>query len=153
MKVIDCARVASVSADTVRHYAALGLIKATARTDSGYQVFSPNTIDRIRFIRTAAGLGFRLNDVAELLHMRKRGQLPCPEARAILARRLSEKQHQLEGELNLFNHMKQALDAWQQMQDGVPAGHQVCGLIEGLPPHRAAKVAAGTNAHVAEVTS
>jgi DNA-binding transcriptional MerR regulator len=132
MQVIECARAAGVSPDTVRHYARLGLIRAERRTDSGYRQFSPKMVARIGFIRSAVGLGFKLSDVADLLAMSKRGQLPCPKARAILADRLHEKQHQVERELALFRRMRQALEAWEAMPDGVPEGHHVCGLIEGL---------------------
>lgn len=134
MQVAECARAASVSPDTVRHYARLGLIKAESRTESGYQQFSPRTVARIRFIRSAVGLGFKLGDVAELLGMSEQGHLPCPKARAILADRLNEKQYQVEREMALFRRMRQALKAWETMPDGVPEGYQVCGLIEGLPP-------------------
>lgn len=132
MQVIECARAAGVSADTVRHYARLGLIKADRRTDSGYQQFTPATVARVGFIRSAVGLGFKLTDVADLLAMSEQGHLPCPKARTILAARLHEKQRQVEREMALFRRMKHALRAWAAMPDGVPEGHHVCGLIEGL---------------------
>lgn len=133
MQVIECARAAGVSPDTVRHYARLGLIKAERRSESGYHQFSASTVARVRFIRSAVGLGFKLVDVAELLGMSEQGELPCPKAREILVNRLHEKQHQVEHEMALFQRMKQTLKAWEGMPDGVPEGHHVCGLIEGLP--------------------
>ncbi len=51
MQVIECARAAGVSPDTVRHYARLGLIKAERRSESGYHQFSASTVARVRFIR------------------------------------------------------------------------------------------------------
>lgn len=133
MQVIECARAAGVSPDTVRHYARLGLIKSERRTAAGYQQFSGHTVARVRFIRSAVGLGFKLSDVGELLGMSEQGRLPCPRARAILSDRLYEKQDQVEREIALFRRMRQALKAWKGMPDGVPEGHHVCGLIEGLP--------------------
>lgn len=134
MQVIECARAAAVSPDTVRHYARLGLIKAERKTEGGYRQFSERTVARVRFIRSAVGLGFKLSDIGALLGMSEQGHLPCPKARAILADRLREKQHQIEREMALFRRMKQALAAWEAMPDGVPEGHHVCGLIEGLAP-------------------
>ena len=133
MQVIECARAAGVSPDAVRHYARLGLIRSERRTDAGYRQFSERTVAHVRFIRTAVGLGFRLSDVGELLAMSEQGRLPCPKARVILAGRLHEKQHQVEREMALLRRMRQALKAWESMPDGVPEGHHVCGLIEGLP--------------------
>lgn len=132
MQVIDCARAAGVTADTVRHYARLGLIKAESRTEGGYQNFSQQTVARVRFIRTAVALGFKLGDIAELLQMSDRGHLPCPKAREILAERLPVKEREVEEQLELLGRMKNALLAWQHMPDGVPNGTQVCGLIEGV---------------------
>lgn len=132
MQVIECARAAGVSPDTVRHYTRLGLIKAESRSNSGYQQFSFSTVARVRFIRSAVGLGFKLSDVADLLGMSAQGRLPCPKAREILSERLRDKQCQVEQELALFFRMKQALKHWETMPDGVPEGHHVCGLIEGL---------------------
>lgn len=132
MRVIELARSAGVSPDTVRHYARLGLLKADRRADNGYQEFSNRTIMRVQFIRSAVGLGFKLADVAELLGMSEKGTLPCPRARELLVVRLDEKQHQIAREMALFRNMKQALKFWESMPDGVPDGHLVCGLIEGL---------------------
>lgn len=132
MQVIECARTAAVSPDTVRHYLRLGLIKAERRTGGGYRQFSERTVARVRFIRGAVGLGFKLSDIGELLGMSEQGHLPCPKARAILADRLREKQRQIEMEMALFRRMKLALKAWEAMPDGVPEGHHVCGLIEGM---------------------
>lgn len=133
MQVAQFAQVAGVSPDTVRHYARLGLICAERRTESGYQQFSQRTVARVRFIRSAVGLGFKLSDVAELLGMSERGQLPCPRARVILGDRLKERQFQVEREMALFSRMQQALKAWKALPDGIPEGHHVCGLIEGFP--------------------
>ncbi|MDP1690840.1 MAG: MerR family DNA-binding transcriptional regulator [Burkholderiaceae bacterium] len=144
MRVTESARAAGVSPDTVRYYARLGLIKAERRTDSGYRQFSARMVARVRFIRSAVGLGFKLGDVAELLGMSEQGRLPCPRARAILADRLHEKQDQVAHQMALFRRMKQALKAWETMPDGVPEGHHVCGLIESQPhPGGTAREAGG----------
>lgn len=143
MQVIECARAAGVSTDTVRHYLRLGLIKAESRTDAGYRQFSERTVALVRFIRSAVGLGFKLSDVAELIAMSEKKRLPCPRARSILSERLGEKQHQVESEIALYRRMRHALKAWQEMPDGVPDGNLVCGLIEGVSPvvHRKRKAA------------
>ncbi len=132
MRVNELAQAADVSTDTIRHYLRIGLIKAEQRLENGYQQFSNRTVKRIQFIRSAVGLGFKLTDVADLLRMSERGNLPCPRARVILAERLQETQQQIERQMALLKRMKQALTAWQSMPDGVPEGHQVCGLIEGV---------------------
>ena len=140
MQLSELARVAGVTADTVRHYLRIGLIEPDGRTDSGYRSFTDQTVARLRFIRSAGGLGFTLSDIAEMLHMSEQGKLPCPRARVLLVERIAEHRQQLDAMTALYKRMQQALREWQVMSDGVPDGFVVCGLIEGvgsrLPPVR-----------------
>lgn len=131
MKLIECARAARVSADTLRHYLRVGLVNPDGRTESGYRTFSPSAVQRIRFIRSALSLGFSLKDVAELIAMSDQGELPCPRARALLEEHLEREREQLEATARLYRRMGQAVREWRLKPDGVPDGHSVCGLIEG----------------------
>lgn len=132
MQLIDCARQAGVSADTLRHYLRVGLVAPDGRTASGYRTFSQGSVARVRFIRGALALGFSLKDAAELVEMAQRGELPCPRARTLLDQRLAQRARQLEEALFLQRRMEHALADWKQRPDGVPDGHSVCGLIEGF---------------------
>lgn len=60
---------AGVKNDTVRYYEDRGLIEEPPRTDSGYRQFSPNTVQRINFIKRAQKLGFTLAEIKELLEL------------------------------------------------------------------------------------
>ena len=146
MQLSECARKAGVTADTVRYYLRIGLIKPEDRTESGYRSFTERTVARLRFIRSAGGLGFTLNDIAEMLHMSEQGKLPCPRARVLLVERIAQRRQQLDSMTALYKRMQHALREWQLMSDGVPDGHVVCGLIEGvdsrLPPARVPRAAA-----------
>ena len=146
MQLNECARMAGITADTLRHYLRLGLIEPQARTANGYRRFGEDALARVRFIRSAVGLGFKLGDIAELLRMSEQGQLPCPRARELLNERIAQHRQELDAMTELYLRMQGALHEWQQMPDGVPDGHRVCGLIEGVaalvPPDRARRAAA-----------
>lgn len=60
---------AGVGIDTVRFYERQGLLPEAQRTESGYRLYSPGDIDRLRFIRRAKTLGFSLEEIAELLDL------------------------------------------------------------------------------------
>lgn len=135
MQLIQCASEAGVTSDTLRHYLRVGLIQPEGRKPSGYRWFSKSTVARVRFIRAAVGLGFTLSDVQELLRMSDKGDLPCPKARQMLAQHIGEQQERLDAMASLYRRMKRALSEWQDMPDGVPDGHWVCGLIEGTVEH------------------
>jgi DNA-binding transcriptional MerR regulator len=132
MRLIDCARQAGVSADTLRHYLRVGLMEADGRCENGYRTFSQRSVARLHFIRSALALGFTLRDAGELVEMGQRGELPCPRARALLDQRLAAQGRQLDDALRLHRRMRQAVADWKTRPDGVPDGHSVCGLIEGF---------------------
>jgi DNA-binding transcriptional MerR regulator len=132
MRLIDCARRAGVTTDTLRHYLRVGLVEADGRAGNGYRTFSELSVARVRFIRSALALGLTLKDAAELVEMGQRGDLPCPRARALLDQRLAEQGRRLDEALELHRRMQRAVADWKKRPDGVPDGHSVCGLIEGF---------------------
>lgn len=132
MRLIDCARQAGVTTDTLRHYLRVGLVEVEDRTDNGYRTFSERSVARVRFIRGALALGFTLKDAGELIEMGQRGELPCSRARTLLDQRLAEQGRQLDDIVRLHRGMQRAVADWKRRPDGVPDGHSVCGLIEGF---------------------
>ena len=63
------ARASGVSAKMVRHYEALGLLGAVARTDAGYRQYTPADVHTLRFIKRARDLGFSMAEIAELVSL------------------------------------------------------------------------------------
>jgi DNA-binding transcriptional MerR regulator len=63
------ARAAEVGIDTVRFYERAGLLPPAPRTASGYRLYGPADVERLRFIRRAKELGFSLEEIAELLRL------------------------------------------------------------------------------------
>ncbi len=131
MRLIECARRAGVTADTLRHYLRIGLVEADSRADNGYRTFSERTVARVRFVRSAMSLGFALKDAAELVEMSRRGTSPCPRARELLDERLEDQERHLHEAEHLLRRMKHAVSDWRRRPNGVPDGHSICVLIEG----------------------
>jgi Cu(I)-responsive transcriptional regulator len=69
MNIGDVARQSGLSAKMIRHYEAIGLLPAAARTESGYRVFTPSDLHTLRFIQRARSLGFSLSEVMELVSL------------------------------------------------------------------------------------
>lgn len=63
------AELSGVSIDTVRYYEREGLLPKPARRPSGYREYGPDDVERLRFVRRAKELGFRLDEIAELLSL------------------------------------------------------------------------------------
>lgn len=64
------AEACDVKIDTLRYYERVGLVEPEERTDSGYRVYHPESIRRVKFIKKAQGLGFTLDEIRALLEMR-----------------------------------------------------------------------------------
>ena len=133
MKVSDIARKAEVTAETVRHYVREGLLTPERHPDNGYQLFSQQDVQRLRFIQRARKLGFSVAEVRDILAHADHGDSPCPLVRDLLAHRLPQVRAQINELQALAARMENALESWQHMPDAAPDGHSLCRLIDSFP--------------------
>ncbi len=67
------AAAAGIGNEKLRFYEREGLVAEPPRTESGYRLYPPQTIDRLRFILRAKALGFSLAEIRELLSLQDGG--------------------------------------------------------------------------------
>ena len=67
MKIGELAKRSGVGIDTVRVYERQGLLPKARRLASGYRVYDPGDVKRLRFVRRAKALGFTLEEIRDLL--------------------------------------------------------------------------------------
>ncbi len=130
MKVVELARAAGATPDTVRHYLRIGLLQPERDAANGYHRFGERDLVRLRFIQSAKQLGFQLDEIAQILSMSDHGRTPCPLVRSIVERRIVETRRRLADMRALQSRLEHALDLWSGMPDGDPDGQAVCRLIE-----------------------
>jgi len=75
------AKHSGIGIETVRFYERKGLVEEPPRTDSGYRQYPEDVVARIRFIRRAKELGFKLKEIAELLSLRVDPDTTCVDVR------------------------------------------------------------------------
>ncbi|MFQ5846942.1 MAG: heavy metal-responsive transcriptional regulator [Candidatus Methylomirabilales bacterium] len=73
---------------TIRYYESLGLLPPPLRSESRYRLYTPQTLELLRFIQKAKTLGFTLTEIREIIALRQRGDLPCPHVHALLTERV-----------------------------------------------------------------
>ncbi|MBN4077724.1 MerR family transcriptional regulator [Nitrospina gracilis] len=58
----------NVKNDTIRYYERYGLIQPIGRTNAGYRLYDKKSIRKLKFIKNAQSLGFKLEEVKKLLY-------------------------------------------------------------------------------------
>ncbi len=94
-----------VHLETIRFYERQKLLPKAPRTSSGYRIFAPETVQRVRFIKRAQALGFTLKEIGELLDLRVSSGTTC----ATVRRHAEAKVADIDEKIRQLKKMKQAL--------------------------------------------
>lgn len=62
----ELARLTGTSVEALRYYERRGLVSPSFRAASGYRYYAPAAVSRVKAIRWAQGLGFRLDEIREM---------------------------------------------------------------------------------------
>ncbi len=117
------AREAGVHVETVRYYQRVGLIDEPPRPPDGYRIYPVETVDRIRFIKRAQSLGFRLQEITELLEL---GDGHCADVRSRAEQKLATIERQIADLAALRDTLSRLVQACGE--DSQPE----CPIIESL---------------------
>ncbi|MCY9657126.1 MerR family transcriptional regulator [Paenibacillus chondroitinus] len=108
LTVGQIAKEAGVNIETIRYYERRGLLPEPPRTNSGYRMFSLETVHDVRFIKRAQELGFTLEEIKRLLSIyRKDDYFPIEEMRQFA----TEKIGKIEEKIDQLNNFKSILEA------------------------------------------
>ena len=130
---------------TIRYYETLGLLSPPVRSESRYRLYTPQTVELLRFIKKAKTLGFTLTEIREIIALRQRGDLPCPHVHALLTERVQTLSRQIR-DLTLLRDELKALARKSATLPRTAQPTLVCPHIERaqiqvrpLPSHRRQK--------------
>jgi DNA-binding transcriptional MerR regulator len=131
LRSADLARLAGVSADTLRHYELKGLLPRVPRSANGYREYPAEACTRVRLVRRAVALGFTLDEIARILAVRDRGGAPCRSARALAEEKLRAIESRL-AELSLArDSLRAVLRHWDARLAQTPQEERA-GLLDAL---------------------
>lgn len=122
------ARAAHVNVETVRYYQRVGLVKEPAKPLSGYRVYPPETVDRIKFIKRAQTLGFSLKEITELLGL---GEGCCADVRERAEEKRAHIDQQIKDLTRLRNTLDTLINTCQSSDDSVH-----CPIVDTLAGKR-----------------
>ncbi len=133
----EVARQTGLSIHTIRFYEAEGLLREAPRTESGYRIYSPATVEQLKFIRKAQQLGFSLHEVRELLILKDRSADACSHVRSLVEEKLATvrmKRRELEA---MEKDLKRVLtECNQQLKRRHPGNGKHCPVLVKLGRER-----------------
>jgi DNA-binding transcriptional MerR regulator len=118
LKIGEVAQRAGIGAKAIRFYEAKGVIPRPARGENGYRLYGPETVDVLRFIKQAQGLGLTLDEIKEIVAIRQGGRAPCTHVHQLLHSKAAELDRKLKDLLMLRQRLRQSLGAWAQRPRG-----------------------------------
>lgn len=128
LKIGEVAKRARVTAKAIRFYEVAGVLPAPVRGANGYRLYRNETLDMLRFIKQAAGLGLTLAEIKEILVIRQGGRPPCTHVQGLLKDKSRELDRKLRDLMDVRRRVRQSLRAWERQPLGKAV---VCPHIEG----------------------
>ncbi len=102
------ARAAGVHVETIRYYERTGLLLRPPKPARGYRHYPTAAVQRIRFIKRAQSLGFKLHEIVELLQL---DNGDCVDVRARAEQKLALVQAQIHDLGRLRNTLQELIRA------------------------------------------
>ena len=126
MFIGDVAKKLDLNPRTIRYYEKIGLLPKAIRSDSGYRIYSSDTIYRLEFILKAKELGLKLEDIKEIMDIHNRGEVPCPCTTAFLNNKISE----IDEKMNALSDLKIKLTKLLKPARSKTTQGTICPIIE-----------------------
>ena len=123
----EVAKRSGASRKALRLYEAAGILPTARRTSSGYRVYDSGALDLLAFVRQAQRLGFTLDEIKEIVAIKRAGQAPCPHVRDLVKRKAEELEQRLADLMEIRDGLRALLQSWRSLRQNRAA---VCPHIE-----------------------
>lgn len=104
-KIGVIAKMTGISVQALRYYQQRGLINPKQQLESGYRLYSPDVIERIKFIQRCQSIGFALEEILELLNLQDDPNVKA----AVVKQRVDSKLKLVEHKLSELKQLKTSL--------------------------------------------
>lgn len=129
LSIGQLARTVGLKVTTIRFYERRGLIPEPPRRESRYRIYSPETVERVRFIKRAQDLGFTLDEVIELLALQSADDASCSDVRARAKSRLDDIREKIKSLENMQRSLSRLVE---QCTGGGPIPE--CPILNSIQP-------------------
>lgn len=118
---------AGVNVETLRYYERRGLLRAPRRGRGGYREYTPEAIEIVRFVKRAQALGFTLEQIQELLALRRPRSGRCAAVHAAATAKIEEIDQKVRSLVAMRGALEQLAMACSQNAEQL-----ACPLLERL---------------------
>ncbi|OFW11016.1 MAG: hypothetical protein A3H27_01295 [Acidobacteria bacterium RIFCSPLOWO2_02_FULL_59_13] len=118
----ELARLAEISADTLRHYERMKLLEVPRRSAGNYRLYPSEALERVRLIRHALAVGFSLPELAKILKVRDAGGAPCRQVKRLLEEKVLKMEEQIGDLVAMRKHLRTVLADWDVRLAHTPQG-------------------------------
>jgi DNA-binding transcriptional MerR regulator len=125
----ELGKATSTKVVTIRYYEQVGLLPAPPRTPGNYRAYGADHLHRLCFIRRCRDLGFKLDQVRDLLRLSSQEDQPCSKVNRISADHLTDIEHKLADLTRLADELRRINARCQG--SGLIAD---CRIIDALSP-------------------
>jgi len=118
----ELAGLTGVSPDTLRHYEKLGILPKLQRTNGGYRMFPPSSVERVQLAQRALQLGFSLSELSEIFRTRDDGGVPCHRVLNLTEEKLRSLSQQIAELRRTQAYMRKLVRDWRKKLQQTPHG-------------------------------
>ena len=101
-----------VSRKALRLYEAAGILATPRRTAARYRVYGNDTLGIVGFVTQARRLGFTLEQIKEIVSIKRSGRAPCHHVRDLVRRKASDLDKQLAELTEVRAGLRTFLKSW-----------------------------------------
>ncbi|MCJ0973682.1 MerR family transcriptional regulator [Pseudomonas sp. PS1] len=103
-----------LSADTLRYYEKIGLLRHVARDASGFRVYGRRDLEWVGFILRLKDTGMALDDIIRYADLRERGESTLAARQALLEAHAIKLQNRLERDREHLNALQAKIELYRQ---------------------------------------
>jgi MerR family Zn(II)-responsive transcriptional regulator of zntA len=130
MNIGAVAKATGLATSALRYYEQEGLLTPTMRSEAGYRLYDGEAVERVRFIRSAQGVGFNLDDIRRLLDLERQGAGSCQaDVQGLLERRLAQVDKKM-------RELKRVRTALGRALDRCRRSNGECAVISEISPRK-----------------
>ncbi len=119
-RIGDITKKIGLSADTLRYYEKIGLLKNIPRNESGIRVYADKHLSQLKFIQRAQKMNFTLAEISDLLLMREDPQHARAEVRQLSHTKLAEVELRLKDLTTLRDELSLLINLCTGSESGCP---------------------------------